>query len=324
VNDSLILRGMTRFVAAILCAFLARGCFAQIGIAQFTGTWVVKNRHRNFLVLALRLDHDRVAGTLVRPEHFSYDADGEFTILRRDLSETTVADSVIHAGQLEFSTGSGSDQDHWEMKFIDRDHAELQPREPPGRLPPWRLRRANASARVASDWPELNPVSPKTAALQAELKKMADEDQVVRTAVPASLSRMQEVDRTHLPALLRIHRKYGWLKSSVAGKEAAGRFWLLVQHQNLELQKSWMPEMERLAAKGAVSRQNFALLYDRVMSGEGKPQRWGTQTHCVDGKAVMNPVEDPQNLEARRNALYLTPVNEELEMLTAQCKNLAP
>jgi hypothetical protein len=315
---------MTSFRAALLCAFVAGGCSAQTGMAQFEGTWVVKNQHRNFLVLVLRLDHERIAGTLVRPAHFSYDLDGDFTILARDLSEAAVADSVTRAGLLEFSTGSGANQDHWEMKFIDRDHAELQPRDPPGRLPPWRLQRANASARVASDWPELNPVSTEIAALQAELKNMADEDQAVRTAVPASLSRMQEVDRAHLPALLRIHRKYGWLKSSVAGKEAAGRFWLLVQHQNSELQKNWMPEMERLAAKGAVSRQNFALLYDRVMSGEGKPQRWGTQTHCVDGKAVMNPVEDPPNLEARRDALYLTPVSEELETLAAQCRNLAP
>lgn len=95
------------------------------------------------------------------------------------------------------------------MKLIDRDHAEVQPRDAAGRVPPWQLQRASASARVASDWPELHPVSPEIAGLRAELTKMADEDQAVRIAIPASLSRRQEVDRTHLPALLRIHRNYG-------------------------------------------------------------------------------------------------------------------
>lgn len=315
---------MACFPVALLCTLLAGGYSTQTNMARFTGTWVVKYQHRNFLVLTLRLDHERMSGKLVRPAHFSYDADGDFTKLTRELSEVEVADSVMRDGQLEFSTGSGSNQGGWEMKLIDRDHAELQSRDAAGRVPPWLLQRASPSARVASDWPELNPLSPEIARLQAELTKMADEDQAVRMAIPASLSRMQEVDRTHLPALLRIHRKYGWLKISVAGKESAGRFWLLVQHQNLELQRSWMPEMGHLAAKGEASRQNFALLYDRVMTGEGKPQRWGTQTHCVAGEAVMYPVEDPPNLKARRSALYLTPVSEELNTLTVQCRNSTP
>ena len=86
--------------------------------------------------------------------------------------------------------------------------------------------------RLATDWYDQRPRSGRIAALQAQLKRMADEDQSVRTAVPVSEARMREVDRANLPQLLQIHRNFGWPKRSVVGKEAAGRFWLLVQHQD--------------------------------------------------------------------------------------------
>jgi hypothetical protein len=34
-------------------------------------------------------------------------------------------------------------------------------------------------------------------------------------------------------------------------------------------------------------------------------------------EAVMNPVEDPPNLEKRRRALYLTPVGKQFKTVTA-------
>ena len=36
------------------------------------------------------------------------------------------------------------------------------------------------------------------------------------------------------------------------------------------------------------SKVNYAYLYDRVMLGQGKPQHWGTQGRCKDGKAILS------------------------------------
>lgn len=117
---------------------------------------------------------------------------------------------------------------------------------------------------------------------------------------------MREVDRANLPQLLQIHRKFGWLKRSVVGKEAAGRFWLLVQHQDLSLQRKVLPEMQRAVA-----------------AGEGKPQHWGTQTSCVNGEAVLDPVDDPAGLERRRDELYLQPLGAYLKSMSEACRNFA-
>ena len=74
--------------------------------------------------------------------------------------------------------------------------------------------------------------------------------------------------------------------------------------------------MERAVSERQASRTDYALLYDRVMVGEGKLQRWGSQTKCVDGKAVLDPVEDPAGLDDRRQALFMQPVEQDLGVMT--------
>jgi hypothetical protein len=201
------------------------------------------------------------------------------------------------------------------MTLIDPDHARLVLVDAP--LPPMSLERAGPGDRDIAVWPEQH-FSEEVVALQAVLKRIADEDQEVRTRPSLSPTEEAAVDRRHRPEIDRIHAQYGWLKASVAGKDAAHMFWLLVQHQDAELQRRLLPEMERAVSERQASRADYALLYDRVMVGEGKLQRWGSQTKCVDGKAVLDPVEDPAGLDDRRRALFMQPVEQYLDVLTDQ------
>ncbi|HYD05463.1 MAG TPA: DUF6624 domain-containing protein, partial [Reyranella sp.] len=59
----------------------------------------------------------------------------------------------------------------------------------------------------------------------------------------------------------------------------------------------------------------YAMLYDRIATTEGRPQRYGTQgTDCADGRYVTpRDVEDPENLDARRSAIGLQPMAQYLE-----------
>ena len=90
------------------------------------------------------------------------------------------------------------------------------------------------------------------------------------------------------------------------------------------MQRAWLPEMAQLVDQQEASRQDYALLFDRVQKGLGKPQRWGTQTSCVDGRGVLDPVEDPANLDARRRELNLQPEQEYLKMLHEACAKMRP
>ena len=199
------------------------------------------------------------------------------------------------------------------MSLIDHDHAQLVLVDAP--LPPMSLERARPGDRDIAVWPE-QQFSNEVVALRALLKRITDEDQEVRTRPSWSPSEATAVDRRHRPEIDRIHEQYGWLKASVAGKDAAHMFWVLVQHQDVELQRRLLPEMERAVSEREASRADYALLYDRVMVGEGQLQRWGSQTKCVDGKAVLDPVEDPEGLDDRRRGLFMQPVEQYLNLMT--------
>jgi hypothetical protein len=48
--------------------------------------------------------------------------------------------------------------------------------------------------------------------------------------------------------------------------------------------------------------------------GLGKPQRWGSQVKCENGKPALYVVDDPAGLEQRRKELFMMPVAEYLKV----------
>jgi hypothetical protein len=63
------------------------------------------------------------------------------------------------------------------------------------------------------------------------------------------------------------------------------------------------------------SASHMAYLTDRVLVADGKPQRYGTQFHSVDGKLQPRPTEDPANLDARRKSVGLPPMAEYVKQM---------
>ena len=112
-----------------------------------------------------------------------------------------------------------------------------------------------------------------------------------------------EVDRLsaeNVQALLALVPAEGWFSTTVYGEEAATGAFMIVQHADTALQKRFLPAIEAMADRGEASKSFYALMYDRVEVAEGRPQRYGTQMRCVDGRMQPFPTEDPENLEARR------------------------
>jgi hypothetical protein len=294
---------------SILAACLSR----EREESPFAGAWILKYQGRNLLLLTISVDRQRISGSFLGPGHFQYDQDGDFSAISAEHKQDPIVEPVIVTNRLEFVAGIGADRNKFAMTLIDSDHAKLVLVDVPA--PPMLLERAGPGDREIAAWPEQH-FSDEVVALRVLLKRITDEDQEVRTRPSLSLTEEAVVDRRHRPEIDRIHEQYGWLKASVAGKDAAHMFWLLVQHQDAELQRRLLPEMERAVIERQASRADYALLYDRVMVGEGKLQRWGSQTKCVDGKAVLDPVEDPAGLDDRRRALFMQPVEQYLDVLT--------
>jgi hypothetical protein len=282
----------------------------------FLGTWIFQYEGRNFLVLTIAEN----GGSLTKPAQSEMNSEGEITKISGGPKRTPISHMKFTREGVRFSAG----EDRFVIRRVDQDHASLKLADAAWMIPPMRLERARASqdVTVASEWPAPE-YPPDVAALQKELRSMEEADQAVRMTTPISVSRMEEVDRKHRPELERIFERYGWPKRSVVSREAAHDYWLLVQHQPLDVQQRMLPAMERAMQDGEASKSDYAYLYDRVRVGEGKPQHWGSQMACVKGKAVLSPVDDPAGLEQRRRELHLPPIKEYRKLVEKQCAALA-
>ena len=63
--------------------------------------------------------------------------------------------------------------------------------------------------------------------------------------------------------------------------------------------------------------ENIAYLQDRVLVGEGKKQKYGTQTTEVDGAFRPSPIEDEEHVDERRKTLGMLPLAEYLKQVEA-------
>ena len=128
----------------------------------------------------------------------------------------------------------------------------------------------------------------------------ADERQTAETVAWADIN---AVDKALLDELLTMVPAEGWFKKSVYGERAAGAAFLIIQHSDLENWRRFVPVLEPLVAQGEVEGQSYGLMYDRLAINEGRPQRYGTQMKCKDGRWVVDNLEDPGRVDERRKAM---------------------
>jgi len=124
----------------------------------------------------------------------------------------------------------------------------------------------------------------------------------------------KSIDEDNTTWLKGIVEKYGWPTISDIGPDGSQAAWLLVQHadHDPDFQSQCLALMHALP-KGEVKPANIAYLEDRVRVAQGKPQLYGTQFYREGGKFAPQPIEDPDNLEKRRQAMGLEPFSENQE-----------
>jgi hypothetical protein len=122
----------------------------------------------------------------------------------------------------------------------------------------------------------------------------------------------------HQPILEKILQQYGYPGIRQVGEKSAGNFWLLVQHADAHLDfqrrvlKLMLPEVQRKNA----SPVNYAYLIDRVAVNTGQPEEYGTQVEFTGpglGKAVPRSLRDPAQVNQRRAAIGMEPLEKYLD-----------
>ena len=130
--------------------------------------------------------------------------------------------------------------------------------------------------------------------------------------VQALLEEQSRADAENLARLREIISEHGWPGQSLVGRDGATAAFLILQHADHESQIEYFPLVKTAVDAGEFERRHFALLQDRVLVGEDKPQVYGTQLYWDDatGRWELFPIEDEANVDTRRQELGMMPLAE--------------
>ena len=149
-------------------------------------------------------------------------------------------------------------------------------------------------------------------AMQKADRTIRDRLMVLSPEKQASMApALESTDEKLTGELKQIVAQKGWPTISLVGRDASeAASSILLHSRDREFQKALLPPLEKLVAENQIAGSNVALLVDTILRSEGKPQRFGTQFKIHDGKAVIDPVEDPARLDERRAKYQLSSMAE--------------
>jgi hypothetical protein len=122
---------------------------------------------------------------------------------------------------------------------------------------------------------------------------------------------MEAVHGANAAALDEIIVESGWPSRRLAGEDGAEAAWLIAQHAIglPDFQRRCLARLEAAVAKDDAPAWQLAYLADRIRTLEGKAQLYGTQFDWDEaGEMSPLPIEDPDGLDARRQAIGLPPL----------------
>jgi hypothetical protein len=148
--------------------------------------------------------------------------------------------------------------------------------------------------------------------LRATLLQMGRDDQAAIAIAVADPSRpmteaeskgSQELRQRNEDLIRKIVKEHGWPGISLVGEDGSRAAWLVVQHMDgdLDFQRSCLALMQEAWDRGEVRPHDLAYLTDRVLTHEGKPQMYGTQSRGVTS------AEDEARIDRNRAAIGLEP-----------------
>jgi hypothetical protein len=138
-------------------------------------------------------------------------------------------------------------------------------------------------------------------------------ESVSDTALMRTLLSLDSLLTSRLRAIVR---EQGWPTRTMVGASGARAAFLIVQHSpSNAFQREMLPLLSAASENEEASPGDAAMLEDRVLTDEGKPQRYGTQFRIVAGELIPYPIEEPETLDERRARVGLMPMAEYVKLL---------
>lgn len=157
--------------------------------------------------------------------------------------------------------------------------------------------------------------------VKKSLKEACAKDQAIRLELEEQgdtqelLDRMDAIDIDNNKLIRELFKEHGLITIFKFGEDASSDAFFMVQHmlrEDLDFMKEYLGLMEKNLAD--VSKEEYALLKDRVLVYSGKPQLYGTQLDLnkTTGKYEPTEIADPSNVNARREKFGLGTLEEYL------------
>lgn len=84
---------------------------------------------------------------------------------------------------------------------------------------------------------------------------------------------------------------------------------LVIQHGDSLMRATYLPMMREAVKVGAARPEDLALVEDRLLTEQGKPQIYGSQVRVDStGKAKFFPIADEAHVDERRASVGLEPL----------------
>lgn len=125
-----------------------------------------------------------------------------------------------------------------------------------------------------------------------------------------ALIKYAKEDHRNQELVISIIEKCGMPTLNEVTQEQMDAIWLGLQHNvQKKYRIKYFPLIEKAVKNGDLSKEQYALMKDRMLMDEGEPQIFGTQIK----KGKLYDLESPETVNLRRQEMGLEPIEEYLE-----------
>ena len=160
----------------------------------------------------------------------------------------------------------------------------------------------------------------------SESKEILDEVLEIDQANRADVTKIDAgVDHENQVLVVSLIEKCGWPQKATVGERGMSAVFLVIQHASKDLREKYFPLIKASAEKGELSLRSVAMMEDRMLMENGKHQKYGTQLISHNnGPLQLHPIADEANVNKRRAAMSMEPIEDYLKHFGLEYKPKEP
>jgi TonB family protein len=128
-----------------------------------------------------------------------------------------------------------------------------------------------------------------------------------------NMRKQDSIDAKNLAKIDKIIARYGYPGKSLVGEKYMSVAFMVVQHAEPEAREKYLPLMLDASKRGELRASSVAIMIDRSKVDKREKQVYGSQLHETPQGVKINPIEDEANVNVRRAAVRLPPLEQYLK-----------